>query len=394
MAYIRIPLETNQSALAQEMFDYIIGQAPGWAPQDANLDVWIIRAVAQLASDNRNVASDIQDDIFRYFGASLMGIQPIDATSAIGNTTWTLTDSLGHTITAGTTVSILDLNGNNQAFQVVSDVVVPNGSNATAAGAVVVRAVMEGAAASGLGGVGIPMQLVDILAWVADNGVILTGATTGGLDAEDDATYLNRLVTRLQRLSQRPILPADFSAMALDASPLVFRAVAIDGFNPADSSYNNQRMVAVASIDANGAASSSTVKTTIDTYLQANREINFIVNVIDPHFTTINVVTTVTALVGYTLADVQASVVATIQNYLSPITWGQDPTLTQPGTSLTWVETPTLYYNEVITVISNVTGVARVTALTLNGGTANVTLTTPAALTQPGTVTVTVNAGP
>ena len=74
-----------------------------------NLDVWIIRAISQLASDNRNVASDVQDDIFRYFGSSLMGIQPVDATPAIGNTTWTLTDYLGHTIPAGTTVGITDL---------------------------------------------------------------------------------------------------------------------------------------------------------------------------------------------------------------------------------------------------------------------------------------------
>jgi uncharacterized phage protein gp47/JayE len=390
MAYIKIPLETNQSALAQDIFDYIQGQAPGWAPQDANLDVWIIRAIAQLASDNRNVASDVQDDIFRYFGASLMGIQPIDATPAIGNTTWTLVDYVGHTIPAGTNVGIPDLSGNLQAFQVVSDVVVPNGSNATAAGAVVIRAVQAGTSASGLGGVGIAIQLIDVLDWVANNGVVLTGATTGGLDDEDDPTYLARLVTRLQRLSQRPILPNDFSSMALDADPSVWRAVAIDGYNPVDSSYNNQRMVAVAAVDINGAAVSTPVKTAIDTYLQANREVNFIVNVVNPSFTVITVVTTVVGLTGYTQAQVQSAVIAAVQQYLSPATWGQDPAITQSSGSQSWIETTTVYYNEVITAISNVQGVARVTSLTLNGGTANVNLTTPAALTQAGTVTVTV----
>jgi Uncharacterized homolog of phage Mu protein gp47 len=394
MTYIKIPLETNQSALSQEMFDYLVSRAPGWAPQDGNLDTWIIRAVAQVAADNRNVASDIQDDIFRYFGASLMGIAPLDATPATGNTTWNLTDSLGHTIVAGTTVGIKDLNGNLQSFQVISDVVVPNGSTATSAGAVIVRAVMPGKDANNLGINGTPMQLIDVLSWVADNGVILTGPTAGGQDAETDPAYLDRLTTRLQRLSQRPILPNDFSSMALDADPAVFRVVTIDGFNPADSTYNNQRMVAVASIDANGAASSTQVKANIDSYLQANREINFIVNVINPTFTTINVVTTVVALVGYTLADVQASVVATIQGYLSPKTWGQDPSVAGSGIGQAWIETPTVYYNEVITAVSNVPGVARVTSLTLNGGTANVTLTTPAALPQPGTITATVNPGP
>ena len=394
MAYIKIPLETNQSTLAQEVFDYIQTNAPGWAAQDGNLDVWIIRAIAQLASDNRNVASDVQDDIFRYFGNSLMGIPPIDATSAIGNTTWTLTDYAGHTIPAGTTVGITDISGNLQAFQVVSDVIVPNGSNVTGAGAVVIKAVQEGSDASGLGGVGTVVQLIDVITWVADNGVVLTGATSGGVDDEDDPTYLNRLVTRLQRLSQRPILPGDFAAMALDADPAVYRAVAIDNYNPADHTYTNERMVAVAAVDRNGNAVSATVKAEIDAYLQANREINFIVNVIDPTFTVVTVVTTVVGLPGYVQADVQASVVATINQYLSPATWGQDPTILQSGQSNTWIETPKVYYNEMITAISNVQGVNRVVSLTLNGGTADVALTTPAALTQPGAVTVTVTAGP
>jgi hypothetical protein len=167
--------------------------------------------------------------------------------------------------------------------------------------------------------------------------------------------------------------------------------VAIDNYNPANGTYNNERMVAVAAVDVNGAAVSPTVKANVDAYLQANREINFIVNVIDPKFTTINVATTVVALAGFTQAAVQSSVVASIQQYLSPATWGQDPTITQSSGSQSWIETPTVYYNEVITAISNTPGVNRVTALTLNGGTADVPLATPAALTQPGTIAVTVN---
>src|SRR5215831_2804854 len=241
MGYIRIPLETNPTNLAQSVFDYINAQAPDWVPSEGNLDVWIIRAVAQLASENRDLATDVQDDIFRYFGASLVGVQPIDATPAQGNTTWTLTDTLGHTIPQGTNVGIPDINGNIYPFQVAHDVVVPNGQSATAAGAVLVTAVLEGAQGSALGGVGSIVQLIDVLDWVQT--VVLTGATFGGKDAEDDTVYLNRLSQHMQRLSMRPILPADFSAMALDADPSVQRAVTIDGFNPADQTYNNQRMV-------------------------------------------------------------------------------------------------------------------------------------------------------
>jgi uncharacterized phage protein gp47/JayE len=385
--YIRAPIETSPDTLANNVYAFIQSVFPNWVPNDGNLDAWLIRSIAQLASENRAIASDVQDDIFRYFGSSLMGLPPIDAVSAVGNTTWTLTDSVGHTIPAGTTVAIPDSNGNLQAFQVASDIVVPNGSSATTAGQVAISAVTPGSASSGLGGVGIAIQLIDVISWVST--VVLTGATSGGIDAEDDPTYLARLVTQLQRLSRRPILPQDFSSMALDADPTVARAVAIDGYNPADSSSGNQRMIAIAAVTAAGAGVSTGAKTAISTYLQANREINFIVNVMNPTFTTINVTTTIVVQTGYDTVATHNAVIAAITNYLSPAVWGQDPTVLQGSIANTWVETATLYYNEVITLISNVLGVNRVTALTLNGGTANISLTTPAALTQVGTVTVT-----
>jgi len=387
MAYIRIPVVSDPESLTQSVYDYIRGQSPAWVPADGNLDVWIIRAICLLAAENRDIASDVQDDIFRYFGATLVGVPPLDATQAQGNTTWTMIDSVGHTIPAGTIVGIRDPAGTLQAFYTLTDVTVPNGQTATAAGAVIILAVEPGSASNNIGTTSGPVELVDVLDWVQS--ITLVGPTTGGADAEMDADYLDRLATRLQRLSQRPILPADFAAMALDADPTVYRAVAIDGYNPANSTYNNERMVSVAAVDSNGAAVSSTVKTAIDNLLQANREVNFVVNMIDPKFTIINIVTSIHLATGYTGTAVDSAVTSAIQNYLSPANWGHDPAVQAGVASQTWIETTTVYYNEMITVVSNVQGVDRVISLTMNGGTADVPLTTPAALTQPGTITIT-----
>jgi hypothetical protein len=387
MGYIKIPIDVDPPTLAQSVFDYITNQAPLWIPNDANLDVWIIRAVTQLASENRSIASDVQDDIFRYFGATLVGLPPINAVSATATTTWTLIDSYGHTIPAGTLVGVYDALGNSVPFQTVSDVTVPAGSTATGAGAVTISAIQPGSAGSGLGAAGASVTLIDVLDWV--QGITLNGPTAGGVDDEVDADYLNRLVVRLQGLSQRPILPADFAAMALQADTAVYRAVAIDGFNPADSTYNNQRMVAVAAVDQGGNAVAANVKTEIQTLLQANREVNFVVNVIDPKFTTINIVTSIHVLTGSDPAATDSAVTGAIHNMLDPANWGIDPTFTDSTSQRTWVETPTVYYNEVITAISNAQGVGRVISLTINGGTADVALATPAALTTVGIVTIT-----
>jgi uncharacterized phage protein gp47/JayE len=387
MGYIRIPINVDPTDLAQEVFDYITSQAPGWEPQDGNLDVWIVRAMAQLAAETKTLASDVQDDIFRWFGATLVGLQPLDAIAATGSTTWTLADSLGHTIPSGTAVGIADADGVIQSFLVDTDVTVANGQTATGSGAVLVRAVIPGVGSSALGGVSAPMQLIDVIDWVST--VVLTAATSGGQDAETDANYLARLADRMRRLSTRPILPDDFAVMARDADTSITRAIAIDGYDPAaGGSYNNQRELSVAALDANGAGVSSGIKSKIDALLQANREVNFIVNVIDPHTTTVNINGTVVVRTGYDATTVTATANAAVTAYLQPYNWGQDPTVRESSVASTWVETATLYYNNVLALISSVDGVDHVTALTLNGGSGNITLTTPAALTTPGTINV------
>lgn len=387
MTYIRVPITTDPATLQQSVYDYIQARAAGWLPNDGNLDTWIIAAMTQEAAANRDLASDVPDAIYRRMGASLFGVPPFDAKSATAQTTWTLSDTNGHTIPAGTAVAVQDASGQAWAFQVVSDVVVAPGSNTTTPGEVLISALVVGAAASGLGGIGTVIQLIDVLDFVSS--VVLTGPTTGGVDAESDDAYLGRLVRRLQRLSERPILPQDFSNMALDADPGVDRAVAIDGYDPVANTLNNPRMMTVAAVDINGAAATSGMKTSIQTLLEANREVNFIVNVMDPQYNLINVTADVVKLSSYDSATVQANVEAAINDYLSPAKWGRDPNFSTDESVQTWVDRTTLYYNDLLAALDVVAGVDRVSDLqiAIQGnalGRVDLALTSPATLTQPG----------
>jgi len=394
VTYIRFPIETNPEQLAQDVYDYIQVNAPGWTPNDGNLDVWIIRAMAAKAAESRDLASDVQDSIFRYFGANLMSIPPNDATPASVPTTWTMIDTAGYTIPANTAVGIRNAAGDTQVFLTVADIIVPFGVNATPAGDVLVQAMIAGSEANGLGGAGQPVDLIDQLAFVSS--ITMTGATTGGADAEDDDTYLSRLSRRLRRLSQRPILPEDFAELALDASTEVARAIAIDEYDPGTDTYGHDRTVTIAAVKADGTPVSGTAKTAIQTYLDANREVNFVVHTMDATYTRIQVHADVVVLDGYDPATVVASVVTAIQNYLLPSNWGQDPTLSTVDALTTWVDSPTVYYNELIALVSNVAGVDRVDDLTSNifGNAAtrvDLALSTPAGLPtwQAGDITAT-----
>lgn len=386
--YIDVQVETDPEQLAQEALEYLAEVIPGFDPAEGNLEQWLVRAQARIAAEVRDLAADVPAAIFRKFGADLLNLPPNEAAPAAITSTWAMNDTAGYTIPAGTVVSIDATGDVALPFQTVVDVTVAPGALTTAAGAVLLEQVLDtdagegGASGNGLTG---PATLVDVLDFV--NGITLVGSTTGGADAEEDDAYLNRLRRKLQLLSPRPILPDDFAVLAQDVAG-VWRAVAIDLYDPANPSVQTPRAVSVAAVDVNGAAVSVAVKDAVKAYLEQRREANFRVFTIDPTYTTVNVAVTVTAKPGAVLSEVDAAVEAALASYLSPATWG----IPADGDARDWVNVPAVYYLEVATVVNNVEGVDRITALTLNGGTADVALAGKAPLPQVGTVAATVTA--
>lgn len=355
--YIIAPIDTDPIDILDEAYSELQSFIPGWEPSDGQLDAWIIQSMASQAAESRDVVSGVTKSIFRWFGAYLVNLPPIDSSAAQGNSTWVMIDMLGHTIPAGTQVGITDSGGNVIPFEVQDDVVVLPGSNATPAGAVVLIAVDSGATGSGLGSAGSSVTLLDPLDYVLT--VTLTATTSGGQDAESDDDYLNRLSQELTLLAPRPILPNDFTLFARKITG-VWRAVAIDGYNPAGGgTYGNDRTVSIAAVDQAGNPVSAPVKANIDADLQARREQNFNVFVIDPTTSTVDVTWRVKALPGYNTGAVLTDVNNALTSYLDPATWG-----TPDNDSRGWIQKTTVRYLELAQVINEVQGVDYIVNLT------------------------------
>jgi len=387
--YIEYPIDSDPADILTEAYATIKDKVPEWVENDGNLDTWILQITASEASDLMSLAQDVPDTIFKWYGANIIGLQPIDSTSALVGSTWTMIDGQGYFIPAGTQVAIRDSSGVDHAFLTQVDTVIPAGQTATSVGGVTLASVETGSALSGLGSDGYVAPLIDTLSFVQS--VVLTGATAGGQDAELSSDYNNRLARKLQRLSQRPVLASDYSLAALDVTG-VYRSVALDGFNPGDGTFNNQRMVGIAAVDQNGVPISGGVKANLDAYLQSMREINFIVNVFDPTVTQIDVTFNVKCLVGYTQSVVQANAVQRVTDYLSAANWGKDPTITDVTIAAqSWVETPIVYYNKILNVLGQADGVDRVLSMTMgihgsSLGTVDINLPGHACLTSPATI--------
>lgn len=379
--YIEPPLETDPDELAAEAIAYLIDNLQGWEPQEGHLEVWWIEALARMVAEARDVASAVPTSIYRTFGQSLLALLPIDAAPARTASTWTMVDALGYTIEAETLVAFRVAGDELVVFRVESDVVVPPGSLATAAGEVVLVAFEEGTAANGIPAG--PMELVDDLAFV-DSVVATSPVTAGGVDAESDDTYLDRLREELRLSSPRPILPTDFAVIAKRIAG-VHRAVSIDGWNPNTATGNNARTISVAVVDADGQPVAAGPKADLEALLESMREVNWLVFVIDPSYTAIDVTFTAVSKVGYDAADVEARAEQAVRDYFAPSRWGggdEDPPV--------WRHETVVRYGEVWSLIDGVEGVDYVDTLAVEGGVVNVNLAGVAPLTTAGVIDGTV----
>jgi hypothetical protein len=362
--YIPVPVDTEPVDLAAEAFDYIEQQIDGWSPSPGNLEAWLIEALAQIAGELRTLVALVPDSIFGYFGESIVGLPPFPAVQATASTTWTAVDSVGYTIDAGTVIA----------------------PGASVVAGVSCHALEAGAASSGLSGT---VAVIDALTFVST--VTLDAPTSGGQDAETSDAYLSRLSALMTLLSPRPILPQDFAVLAQREFADVARAVAVDLYNPGPPvDANCPRCVSVVIVSADGTPCSSSTKSAVDALLQSEREVNFLVFVLDPTYTTIDVSFDVQSYPTYDPVDVADRVVAQLTNYLSPGAWGVPPFGDTSGRS--WINDTHVRYLEVAEQINRVDGVHYINTLSLgvhggSMGTVDVVMPGVAPLAESGTIT-------
>lgn len=143
------------------------------------------------------------------------------------------------------------------------------------------------------------------------------------------------------------------------------------------------RALTVAVADIDGAACTSPEKAAVLAMLQAAREPNFLMAVIDPTYTTVNVTFTGKALPGFDPDTVSAAAVEAITAYISPATWG--------GTGVWPNEVRLLDVAGVLAAVPGFTFAAGGSVL-LNGSAADLSLAGIAPLPELGTVTPLVTA--
>jgi uncharacterized phage protein gp47/JayE len=382
MSYVPFPIETDADLVAKLAFDYLASEIAGWTPNAGNLDVWVIEAVAREAAETRDIAADVPDGIFKRYGQQVIGLAPNAAAPANGSVHIIAIDNAGYLLPAGTQFA-LGSPGMQVGFQTQVDATLAAGATTLDVPVVSIEL--------GTSGNDIPAGpalCLDALAWVQD--CTSQGTTSGGAEAESDDDYRNRLAAELQLLSISPVLPDDFAVLATTVDG-VARAGAIDLYDPGPPPVTNaERNVTVVCVGPNGQPATTQALSDVVTLLDGLREVNFVVHAITITTAAIDVTTTFTVLAGSVMSDVEARVTAALSDYLNPATWGGN--FASDSASAFTVD-QVVRYLEVASVINAVAGVKYIVTLTVNGGSADVTLATPETMPTPGTLSVTAVAG-
>ncbi len=367
-SFIEFPIEVDEDELAQRAMDAMKVIFPSWTPNEAHLEVAILEEMARMAAETAEVAAAVAASIFRTFGSDLVGIPSQQGASAATLTDWTAVDTEGYTIPLGTVVGIRLAADQVALFTTTQTAEIPAGSNTVAA--VPVAATETGIVYNGL--VAGPMELVDSLGFVST--VVSTVVTSGGVEQESDEEYLDRLHDALQLLTPRPILPRDFAILARNVTG-VYRARALDGYNMIDGTYGNPRMLTVAPLTVDGAPVSAGVKTVLQDFFNEQREVNFIVHVLDPAFQAVTIIYQAISARGADPTEVHDAASAAVAAYIHPKTYagGEE----QPPV---WNDTNVVRYLEVASILNNVPDLGYLIDLTINNARSDVVLSGAATL--------------
>jgi hypothetical protein len=375
--YIEVPVEFDETALYNMAVARIQETFPEWVPKPASTIDIVLRAGATMAAAGAEVASDVPANIFRAFG-DLAGIPSLDAISATVVLTFNAIDTNGYTIPVQTPVgmtspSITEIIG----FWSLNSIDIPAGS---ASVDVLCVAVIPGSNGNNL------FQVIrtDSLSFISSIAMSPTNTVSeGGQDAELDDAFDNRLAQEFETWTETPILGKNFAVLSRKVNG-VYRCGYIDNYNPVDQTTDNDKMVALCPIDADGNDVSASLQQEVAALMESWREMNFICNVMGATRSLIDVTYTGHVNDPTDIAQATSDVQAALAAYLNQASWGVQQT--QTGEVPVWENDSTVRYSKIMTTIESVPTLnwAELVTFGIQGGAMGTTdIVMPGAFTLP-----------
>jgi len=163
------------------------------------------------------------------------------------------------------------------------------------------------------------------------------------------------------------------------------------------TSATQERTVTISIVDEAGEPLSVPIRNEVDAYIESAREVNFVLHIIDPSYTLIDVTFAAKANSGWDPMDVEVRAEAAVADYLSPGNWGLPSDTGDVPFAPQWINQTLVRYLELAQVLNSVPGLNYIETLTFRRGTdgfatTDVLLPGPIPMPRPGVITGTVTA--
>lgn len=361
------PFDDDQDAVTDRILDGLTSRLPGWEPVEGAPEVALAEEIGRETAITNATARDLVDLAFAGIGETVFGLPALLGAQA-SMLVELAVGAVGDVVPAGFTVVGTNPDGVQVAFELTEQLV-------AAAAPVQVTMLARDAGAAGNGVPAGPLVVVTSTATVASATAVT--ASDGGVDAESLDEYLSRLVDYIATLRPGGVRAEDLATLARNVLG-VHRALGVDLYDASTDTSDVERTASVFPIDVDGQPVSAAVKTEVEALLEDVREVNFDVHVADPTYTPVAVTFEAVVEPGADPVAVQAAVHDALAVFLSPATWGAS--LTDPAS---WSPVATVRFLDLARVGGSAEGVAYLSDLTLNGGTADVVLPGAAPLPAP-----------
>lgn len=368
--FVNVPMTVDPNDLSDAAIQTLQTEWPDWVPNDANLEVALIEIIAAMAAQVAIIAANMPAAALIQYGQQILGIAYGVGQPATAMATFTVADTSGHDIPAGSQVEISGV-----AFQTVGDLNIAPGLSS---GVVEIAATDSGTYADGFDGS--DWSSINLPVFVTN--MVLAAATANGVDPQDDQAYLNTVAQEMQLRSKSIITLLDFVITALNVTGV--------GRATATASGTHPRNITVTITDTNGNAPTTALENAVVAACSApnTRMVNANISANGANYTTVGVTASVQALPNVNGAALASSVQSRLDLELSPLGWGNPLSGNTPG--LSWVNQPIVHLNRMLAVASQVSGVDYPISVSLSGS--NIAQTSAALTTGAGTTSVPVTA--
>jgi hypothetical protein len=343
--------DKTPAQLYADAIDYARIALPEYEPVVGGVEDTIHQAQAWMTSELIGSINRMTPGLLESL-LSLLGIDRLSGTQPTATVQITVLDTTGYIIPAGTRFGWTDisdpLNQILYTFDTVEDLEINPGVNVGQVGIEGVLSVQYPLLEDG--------QLLRLITPVSSIlSTQLIGDLAIGADPESDSQYFSRAVALLNSFSDSIVLEQQFEKYVLSHYPSISRCKAYSRVNPINDDLSDPPENGYVTLYVSGAVGASLSPSAVlemEEALEFRAVAGLIVNVEPPHLVSVPVSTTVKIKSGYLAATVQAAVTKALNEYVHPDFWGWGPTI---------------YYNEIISLIDHVPGVERVVSLTLAG---------------------------